>query len=449
MKLNTTLYFLIGGFIFSLLIFGGAIYTTTKSEDNLFLDFQEVEEAHSFINDLEKVTKLINDLENSLKSYELTKGDFFLLLLNENESELNREIERINKRLVNSSIDNSNFLDLNSLISQRIVDCKLHVEKINSPGYNLKSDSLNLAKRDTQKEEIYSKIRKLNKIQKTILREKNDEILSRFNKTKANLTVVGYSAVLFTSLIFLFIWQYSRTHKKIEKDLLELNENKNKFFSIISHDLRGPVKNIVLMAQLLYQPANKTIEPAKLAKLIESSANNLSSLLDNLLKWSRLQMNKIDFQPEILDLRKLSDDVIQNLKVHADQKSIVIHNQILPETYVLIDQNMIATVIRNLISNALKFTNKGGEIEIISRTNQDKEEVIVKDNGVGMPKEIAKKIFSIDFRHVTKGTNKEEGTGLGLKLCREFVEKNNGKIWVESEVNVGSKFIFSVPLHKF
>jgi signal transduction histidine kinase len=185
-----------------------------------------------------------------------------------------------------------------------------------------------------------------------------------------------------------------------------------------------------------------------MAKLIESSANNLSTLLDNLLKWSRLQMNKIEFQPERVDLQKLAEDVLQNLNVHSVQKSIEIINTIEVGAEAMVDQNMIATVIRNLVSNALKFTNKGGVIDISSVQKNDYVIVTVRDNGVGMPKEIAEKIFSIDFRHITKGTNKEEGTGLGLKLCKEFVEKNKGKIWVESQVGIGSKFMFSIPIAK-
>ncbi|MFN0048723.1 MAG: ATP-binding protein [Cytophagales bacterium] len=448
MKLNTTLYILIAGFLCSLLIFGVAIYTTYKSEDSLFADFKEVEEAHGFTNDLKEISNLINSIENSHKSFEVSRDDFFLDQLTENENLLVQEIERINNRLIDRSLDNLIFLELRTLIAKRINLGRERIEKMKSKSYSVESDKESIDEENNQKRLISSKIQYLNDHQQKVLNKKHNDVISKFMVTRTNLIVVGFSALLFTILIFVFIWQYSKTHKKIENDLLELNENKNKFFSIISHDLRGPVKNIVLMAQLLYQPANKTIDPEKIARLIESSSNNLSSLLDNLLKWSRLQMNKIEFLPEFIDLQKIADDVIQNLNVHAGQKSIAIINNLQPSTIVFVDQNMIATVIRNLISNSLKFTNKGGEIEIYAKMHTDSIEVIIRDNGVGMPKDIAAKIFSIDFRHITKGTNKEEGTGLGLKLCKEFVEKNRGKIWVESEVGVGSKFIFSIPLQK-
>ncbi len=444
MKLNSTLYLLLVGFTSSLLILGGSIYYTYKSEENLFSDFKAVEEANNLINDLDKISYLVNNLEKSYQSYELTHHNDVLATLNTDDKLLLYEIEKIHKKLTTGTIDSTYFLPLTELIKLRINTGRQKIATTSNSVNTILGQNFNVLEAKLKKE-IRNKIDEINRNQKLLLSKGHINVVETLYSTHLNLAIVAFAAVVLTSLVFIFLWQYLKTHRKIEYDLLELNENKNKFFSIISHDLRGPVKNIVLMAQLLYQPANKTIDPEKIARLIESSANNLSSLLDNLLKWSRLQMNKIDFQPESIDLRKLSEDVIQNLGVHAEQKFIGIFNQIAPGTIVFADQNMIATVIRNLIYNALKFTNKGGKIEISSTKHSDYIEVMVVDSGVGMPKEIADKIFSIDFRHITKGTNKEEGTGLGLKLCKEFVEKNHGKIRVESEVGLGSKFIFTLP----
>jgi signal transduction histidine kinase len=249
-----------------------------------------------------------------------------------------------------------------------------------------------------------------------------------------------------TILIILFFVEYAKTHARIERELIELNDNKSKFFSIISHDLRNPVKNIVLMAQLLTEEANsKTYDPLKIASMIQGSANNLSSLLDNLLKWSRLQMNRIEVNTETLNLKKIVADVIRHQNIHASQKSIFISNHIPEEYYVLVDQNMFTTVLRNLLSNAIKFTEKGGQIDLSANQTGNYIELLVADTGVGIPDEVAEKIFSLDFKLSTKGTNKEEGTGLGLKLAKEFIEKNKGSIRLESALKKGTKFYVSIP----
>lgn len=443
MKLNTTLYLLIIGFIFSILVFAGSFYYTIRTEENLYTDFNDVEQTHSLMNELKKVANIIDNLETSYRSYRLSNDEDFLSMFNADEKLLIYEFEKIQKRIDPESEDAAKLAKLKELILERIKLGRQRIEHIRSGNkFNIEEKNA-IDKEASIRIEMHSLIGQIIDHQQKQLEIRHSNVVDRLNKTHLTIEIVGISAFILTILILAFVWQYNKTHSKIERDLIELNENKNKFFSIISHDLRGPVKNIVLMAQLLYQPGNKTIDPDKIAKLIESSANNLSSLLDNLLKWSRLQMNKIEFQPENFDLKKVADDVIINILVHAHQKSIEIENRIPEKTIVFADQNMISTVLRNLISNSLKFTEKGGMIEITGKQLADKIEISVNDNGVGMPREIANKIFSIDFKHTTKGTNKEEGTGLGLKLCKEFVEKNGGTIYVESTVGVGSKFIFT------
>ncbi len=448
MKLNTTLYLLITGFVFSIVVFGGSIFFTYKTEENLFTDFNTVEETHGIMNDLKKVANVLDNLENSYKSFRSSKDEEFLSMFNSDEKLLLYEIDKLHKHVKSHSEDDTRLIQLQKLVDERIKLGRLRVHYIKSDSLNLFNSKL-IDQESKLKIKIHAIINDIIAQKQKLLDDQHIGVISRFNQTHLTIQIVGISAALLTILILCFFWQYNKTHSKIENDLIELNDNKNKFFSIISHDLRGPVKNIVLMAQLLYQTDNKTIDPEKIARMIESSSKNLSALLDNLLKWSRLQMNNIEFIPETIDLRKVADDVISNMAVHSNQKSITVSNLIAPHTNVFADQNMIATVIRNLISNALKFTNKGGRIELLADRNHDYVELTISDNGVGMPTEIAKKIFSIDFKHTTKGTNKEEGTGLGLKLCKEFVEKNSGKIWIESEIGVGSKFIFSIPASNF
>ena len=448
-RLNTTLYILIIGFIFSIVVFSGAIYYTYKTEENLVFDFEAVEETHEVINELKRIASLEASLEDAIKGYKLSLDSDFLGNYNVNSNLIIYELDKIEKKQLMNDLDKAKISELCKLLKERIKLGREEIEFIKERKTDLGYD------RAKVEQQSYLKIQVSNLLSQNIynhqklLHDQQQDVANKLKETHLTIKIVGISAFILSLLIVLFFYQYNKTHNKIESDLIELNENKNKFFSIISHDLRGPVKNIVLMAQLLHTgQSSKTIDPNKIARMIESSANNLSALLDNLLKWSRLQMNKIDFQPEVLDLRKLTDDVISNLVVHADQKNISVSNNVQDNTLIFVDHNMIATVIRNLISNSLKFTHKGGLIEVYSNEAGNFYEVTVKDNGVGMPQEIADKIFAIDFKHTTKGTNKEEGTGLGLKLCKEFIEKNNGKIWIESKVNEGSKFIFSIPAVK-
>jgi PAS domain S-box-containing protein len=229
--------------------------------------------------------------------------------------------------------------------------------------------------------------------------------------------------------------------------LNELNATKDKFFSIIAHDLRGPFANFRVVTDLLtssYDELEET-EKKEFLELIKDSANNLYSLLENLLDWSRSQRGTMPFNPNEFDFSLIAKNTVNFLKLSADNKNIELINNITDDTYITADVNMITTVIRNLVSNAIKFTANGGQININSTITEKDSIFSVQDNGIGLSKETINKLFRIDTQVTTIGTNDEKGTGLGLILCKEFVEKHGGKIWVESEVGKGSTFYFSLP----
>ena len=235
--------------------------------------------------------------------------------------------------------------------------------------------------------------------------------------------------------------------KESRRSLEELNATKDKFFNIIAHDLKTPFNQIVSLAQLVndYYHKNQYSEMAEFVSYISKAANNGAELVKNLLDWSRTQTNKITIDKQKVSLQKLVEETIILLQPSADKKDIRIHTSCIGKSQVYGDKNMIKTVLRNLGTNAIKFSFEHSEIEF--RINESKENVIVsvEDHGVGMQKEDMKKIFRIDQHHTTPGTARESGTGLGLILCKEFVEKNDGNLWVESKVGIGSKFIFTLP----
>lgn len=235
--------------------------------------------------------------------------------------------------------------------------------------------------------------------------------------------------------------------KDNELRLIELNATKDKFFSIIAHDLKSPFNSIIgFSEQLVEQAKEKNYDKVnEYASIIFQSSIKAMDLLGNLMTWSQLESGRMPFNPEQFNVAEIINDVTSLAKENSEQKHIQIENKISPDTMVLADKKMISTVLRNLISNALKFTQIGGRITV-SSINVKKEIIFtIMDDGVGISKERIEKLFTISENSSTLGTQKEKGTGLGLILCKEFIEKNNGKIWVESIVGNGSSFYFSLP----
>jgi len=234
-----------------------------------------------------------------------------------------------------------------------------------------------------------------------------------------------------------------------EKKLKELNATKDKLFSIIAHDLRSPFQPILSISEILnteIDNLDKT-EIKNFAYDIHSVAQNVFLLIENLLEWSKAQAGSIKYNPSGFNLFEMVNEGLQYLEGSANQKNITLKNQVPESTLITADNQMLRSVIQNLVSNAIKFTNSGGEVAIQAETSESNVEIKIIDNGVGISAERLEKMFQMEHSITTKGTNHEQGTGLGLILCKEFVEKHGGNIWVESELGKGSKFIFTIPFN--
>ncbi len=234
-------------------------------------------------------------------------------------------------------------------------------------------------------------------------------------------------------------------------NLKELNATKDKFFSIIAHDLKDPFNVILGFSEMLKNEArNLDIDLiVEYSGIINTSARQTFRLLENLLDWAKMQQDHIQFEPTTFLFNTLIKNEIENLKHNADQKDITLVNHTNQDIFITADEKMLSTVLRNLISNAIKFTFKNGEVDIEAKIKNKQVNVSVADTGIGMKKEIIEKLFKIENSFTTRGTENEKGSGLGLLLCKEFVEKNGGIIWVESESGKGSKFQFSIPSKDF
>lgn len=230
-------------------------------------------------------------------------------------------------------------------------------------------------------------------------------------------------------------------------ELAELNASKDKFFSIISHDLRSPFNALLGFAQILSENLERyTLEEVQQKVIyIRTAAERLYALLENLLTWSRMQRGAIEYDPEPLDLGEIAEDNVALFTPNAEQKQIRLHNSIQAQTFVYADYSMLNTVIRNLTSNALKFTSSGDHVTLSAMIREQQVEIAVSDTGIGIPAAILPTLLRIDTHHTQVGTAGEKGTGLGLVLCKELVEKNGGQLWVESDAGKGSTFRFTLP----
>ena len=243
--------------------------------------------------------------------------------------------------------------------------------------------------------------------------------------------------------------QLNKILEESEERLKQLNGSKDKFFSIISHDLRSPFTSITGYSEVILDDIDELSkeEIKEFAGSIHKSAKNIQNLLENLLQWSRMQTGGIKFNPNIIKLSDVVEEIVDLYQVNAARKKITLVNDLDNDYPLKADKFMLNTILRNLVSNSIKFTKKYGTIGISAKENLTKKEVeiTVTDTGLGMSEEIKNKLFKIDEHVSTKGTEKEKGTGLGLILSKEFVEKHGGKIWVESELGIGSKFKFTIP----
>lgn len=231
------------------------------------------------------------------------------------------------------------------------------------------------------------------------------------------------------------------------KKLKEINSSKDKFFSIIAHDLINPFNTLLGFSELLMDNI-QTYSHDKIenqVQIINEAAKSCYSLLDNLLTWSRSQIGSIEINPSHIDLEIITLDIIKQFHPLTHRKQINIISTITSKTVAYADENMVKTIIRNLISNAIKFTRIGGIVVLSTSEKNGCIEYCVEDNGVGIAIDVIDNLFHIDRNISTTGTEKEKGSGLGLILCKDFVVKNGGKIWVKSELGCGSEFIFTLP----
>lgn len=323
------------------------------------------------------------------------------------------------------------------------------------------SDSLNKKEKYEQLiniEKQYETEKKENEIIQLQAKQELTDIQLRKNKQLKQLAFITASLLLIFA--FFVLLKYldklksnqllklkNQQIKESEQELRRLNAAKNKFFSIIAHDLKNPLHSVMGYSYLLSKDYDNFSEKErkKFAADINQSTNNIFRLLQNLLEWAKTQTGALKFSPIEVEFEHILENSLSVLHALAQQKNIEIKSCHDDDLKLFADPQMIETVLRNLINNAIKFTPENGSIEISARSIDDQISVSINDSGVGLTEEDIQNLFRIDSKIKRKGTNNEDGSGLGLIICKEFIDKNNGTIWVTSTPGKGSSFTFTLP----
>ena len=297
----------------------------------------------------------------------------------------------------------------------------------------------------------------------------NNTIIAHVYKKEGKLLIIGGVEAPELMNQYMAMQQLNQQINKLQRDLVkekitlektlhqlnitnveleQLNASKDKFFSIISHDLKSPFNTILGFSELLLeQIKNQDFSEIEMyGELVHKSALKAFDLLVNLIEWSRSQSGRIIYQPEVFNLSETIYDLTSLFGETARQKGIKIYTDLSENIEIIADLSMIKTVLRNLISNAIKFTPNEGAIYITCNKNEKEVHFSIKDTNIGIPQSVISKLFRIDEHYTTEGTNQEVGTGLGLILCKEFIEKHHGQIWVESTEGKGTTFFFTIPM---
>lgn len=284
-----------------------------------------------------------------------------------------------------------------------------------------------------------------------------EDTILKMNAVKTDVFPVGenenFIGLVFRNELYNYISEYNLELENVIKErtqaLEEAIATKDLMFSIIAHDLKSPF-NVILGFTELLKDKLRSMDIEKSEKLISgmnSQARNTYNLLEDLLTWARDNSNKIGYNPILCNISTICDEVISQIKDAAHMKDIAINSFHSPEVFAFADKNMVEVILRNLIVNALKFTENHGKIEIYSIPVDEFIEITVSDNGIGIQEKDKTKLFKSDFNESKLGTANEKGSGLGLVICKRFIERNLGKIWIENKTEKGSTFKFTLPIY--
>lgn len=444
---NRPLAIVMGGFLLTIMTFIGNILLTHSITSNLRTNVLRVENIYNEMALLSQIESELNFAENAVKNYYISKQ---VIYLRSHE----RAIGRLD-RAMNSLIlgDTAGAISQPSLkiVSEHLSDrkrmfsrAKLLIKSGRAEQISEVKDILSESSDKTLEfRDILLKLETDLKVSLSINRRYIDRSISYGSYT--NYLAIGI-ALMVAFFATLSITQDYLRQKKIELVLRQLNDDKTKLFSILGHDLRSPLSGFNAIIYIL-KNHHKTLTEAEIKDYVdqlEQTSTNYSKLLEDVLTWSRLQLNKILINPVPIDVKLIVQEMIALFVDQIGQKNIQIHNLIPSSLSIEMDKSMLQTTIRNLISNAIKFTNPNGQIKITYSEDKDSHYINVEDNGVGMSDSILRTLFTNSTISMA-GTENEIGTGLGLSICKEFLSKQGATLLVISEEGKGSVFSIQIP----
>jgi signal transduction histidine kinase len=444
---NKPLSIVLVGFLMTIGTFIGNIILTRDITYNLRQNVGKVEAIYS---ELGLILQIENDLtfaENTLKNFLLSRQSIYLRGHERAIGRLTKAMSELEVRTKESQFFSSQLPSLSRLLDERktiFLQSRNVIEK--NPDENSQQTSVLLSAGADKTLEIRETLHKLEgelRVTLEINRKYIDRSISYGSYT--NYLAIGIA------LVVAFFSTYSITQdfirqKEIERILRQLNDDKTRLFSILGHDLRSPLSGINAIIYILknHRSSLSEADVADYILQLEQSSLNYGKLLEDVLTWSRLQLNKIQIQPEPHSIKVLVQDVADLYQEQIHAKKLTLHNLVPSDLVLTVDKSMILTVLRNLVSNSIKFSHAGSEIKVSYKEEKDSFLIEVQDQGVGMAQAVVKTLFTNSTISMT-GTENEAGTGLGLSICKEFLSKQDGDLRVVSEEGKGSTFTIVLP----
>lgn len=316
-----------------------------------------------------------------------------------------------------------------------------------SEAYYLK-DSLDVVRKNRKVNEVESSF-KWASDQIRAEHDSNEQEMERQNRENRQRTWLFILIVIVAALgvILYILFQTNLIKAQINKELETSNMTKDRFFSIMAHDLRSPISGAIGLSGII-EEEGREIKESRIgyyAKTLQTTLTDVKDLIESILQWAQVESGRMLFNPTSASIRELADNAISLLKDLSEAKGVLIQNKLPEDLHMVVDQNMLGTVFRNLISNGIKHTETGGLITVSCKSDDDSVVFEIADSGTGIPKEQLDKLFDNNYVFTTPGTRKERGTGLGLILCKEFVDQHQGTIQVESEPGKGTRVLISLP----
>jgi signal transduction histidine kinase len=443
------------GFILSLLILLIISIVSYQNIIRLSNDRRKTKQSQEVLTLLSTLISTITDAETAQRGYIITGNERFLERVDQADLKIIGLFQGLRQLTSDNPSQQERIKTIKLLIDSRLRMIKFFATMRRNEGFDRVKNEIEKGKGRLLQNEIRRNV-EIMQIEEHIIQVKLEQE-SNYNTrfTKLVLIFGSLTAFLFFVLALVIIRRGLVERKLAESEikrkngeLQRLSSEKDKFFSIIAHDLRSPFYGFLGLSQRLVEelPVMSMNEAKRIAGNLNDSAVATFRLLENLLEWSRMEQGLIPFQQDLVQLLPVIDECLSATWESAKNKAIEIKCDVKNDLSVYGDRNMIQTIIRNLVSNAIKFTKKDGNIYITAKpVFGNSIEISIKDSGVGMNNEIIENLFKLHVNTSRPGTNGEPSTGLGLVLCKEFVEKNNGTIWAESEEGKGSTFYFTLP----